>query len=98
MFQRRGTTNIELFNHAGYPATTINTSLYCGADSNTTAADTSQTVPISRAGNARIHDRSFNVPATCLAPVIPTDGGLPQIKDPAACQAAANACRTACAP
>jgi hypothetical protein len=50
--------------------TTIDASLYCGADSNTTAADTSQSVPISRRGNARIHDRSFTVPATCLAPVI----------------------------
>jgi hypothetical protein len=27
-------------------------------------------VPISRRGNARIKDRSFNVPDTCLAPVI----------------------------
>jgi hypothetical protein len=52
------------------PVTTVSASLYCGADSNTTAADTTQSVPISRSGNARIRDRSFNVPATCLAPVI----------------------------
>jgi hypothetical protein len=52
------------------PVTTISASLYCGADSNTTAADTTQQVPISRRGDARIKDRSFNVPATCLAPVV----------------------------
>jgi hypothetical protein len=52
------------------PVTTISASLYCGPDSNTVAADTTQQVPISSAGNARIFDRSFSVPSTCLAPVI----------------------------
>jgi hypothetical protein len=52
------------------PVTTISASLYCGADTSTVAADTSQQVPISRKGNARIHDASFTVPSTCLAPVI----------------------------
>lgn len=52
------------------PVTTISASLYCGADTNTTAADTSKSVPISRKGNASIRDRSFNVPGTCLAPVV----------------------------
>jgi len=52
------------------PVTTISASLYCGADANTTAADTSKSVPISRKGNATIHDRSFTVPGTCLAPVV----------------------------
>src|SRR3954470_7690899 len=52
------------------PVNTISASLYCGADSNTVAADTSQQVPISRKGDARIHDTSFTVPSTCLAPVI----------------------------
>jgi hypothetical protein len=52
------------------PVNTISASLYCGADSSTTAADTSQQVPISRKGGARIHDTSFTVPSTCLAPVI----------------------------
>lgn len=52
------------------PVTTISASLYCGADASTAAADTTQQVPISRQGNARIEDRSFMVPATCLAPVI----------------------------
>ena len=49
---------------------TISASLYCGADSETAAADTSRQVPISRAGDARIRDRHFDVPSTCLAPVV----------------------------
>jgi hypothetical protein len=52
------------------PVTTISASLYCGADSNTAAAATTQQVAISRTGDALIHDTSFSVPATCLAPVI----------------------------
>jgi hypothetical protein len=52
------------------PVNTISASLYCGADSDTTAADTTGQVPISRDGDARIKDDSFAVPATCLAPVI----------------------------
>src|SRR4051794_31678225 len=52
------------------PVTTISASLYCGADSNTTAADTTPQVPIDSRGNARIRDRSFALPDTCLAPVI----------------------------
>ena len=52
------------------PVNTISASLYCGADTETTAADTTQQVTISRTGDARIHDTSFNVPASCLAPVI----------------------------
>jgi hypothetical protein len=52
------------------PVTTVSASLYCGPDSDTTAADTTQAVPISRSGDARIRDDAFSVPATCLAPVI----------------------------
>jgi hypothetical protein len=52
------------------PVTTINASLYCGADTDKAAADTSDTVPLDSHGNARIKDKSFNVPSTCLAPVI----------------------------
>ena len=52
------------------PVNTVSASLYCGADSNTAAADTTGQVPISRGGDARIRDRSFDVPATCLAPVV----------------------------
>lgn len=52
------------------PVTMISASLYCNADMSRTAADTTQQVPISRKGDARIHDAHFSVPATCLAPVI----------------------------
>jgi hypothetical protein len=52
------------------PVTTISASLYCGADTNPMPADTTQQVPISSKGDARIHDASFTVPTTCLAPVI----------------------------
>jgi hypothetical protein len=52
------------------PVTTISASLFCGMDSDTTAADTTGQVPISRDGDARIRDDSFEVPSTCLAPVI----------------------------
>jgi hypothetical protein len=52
------------------PVTTVSASLYCGADADTAPADTTASVPISRSGNARIRDRSFDVPDTCLAPVI----------------------------
>jgi hypothetical protein len=52
------------------PVMTISASLYCGADSDTVAADTTTQVPISRDGDALIRDRSFAVPSTCLAPVI----------------------------
>jgi hypothetical protein len=50
--------------------TTISASLFCGADADTTPADTTEQVPISRDGDARIKDKSFDVPDTCLAPVI----------------------------
>ena len=36
--------------------------------------------------------------AGCAIPTLPKDGGLPQLKDPVACQAAANACAAACTP
>ena len=35
------------------PVNTISASLYCGTDAETTAADTTEQVPISRAGDAR---------------------------------------------
>ncbi|HEX4733831.1 MAG TPA: hypothetical protein VH247_05410 [Thermoleophilaceae bacterium] len=52
------------------PVHTVTASLYCGADSVMTAVDTTDPVPLSPHGNARIRDRSFNVPTTCLAPVL----------------------------
>jgi hypothetical protein len=52
------------------PVNTISASLYCGADADTAPADTTGQVPISRRGDARIRDRSFDVSEDCLAPVI----------------------------
>jgi hypothetical protein len=52
------------------PVTTISASLFCGADTDTMAAATTGQVPISRRGDARIRDKSFDVPATCLAPIV----------------------------
>jgi hypothetical protein len=52
------------------PVTTVSASLYCGADSDTTAVDTTPAVPITSSGDARIRDDSFATPSTCLAPVI----------------------------
>ena len=52
------------------PVNTISASLFCGPDSNAMPAATSDQVPISRDGDARIRDNSFDVPATCLSPVI----------------------------
>ena len=52
------------------PVNTISASLYCGADMDTMAAETTGQVPISRDGDARIRDDSFDVPSTCLSPVI----------------------------
>jgi hypothetical protein len=49
------------------PVTTINASLYCGSDPS--AAATTATVPISRAGNARVDDR-LTLPAKCLGAVV----------------------------
>lgn len=61
---------IAPFNGTPGPVTTINASLYCGADSETAAVATTDQVPISRDGDARINDDSFTVPSTCLSPVI----------------------------
>lgn len=52
------------------PVTAISAALYCGADTNMMAADTTTQVPLSMKGDARIHDTSFSVPSSCLAPVI----------------------------
>ncbi|WP_437682457.1 hypothetical protein [Sorangium sp. So ce131] len=35
---------------------------------------------------------------SCLTPTFPADGGLPQLKDPKACEASFESCRSACAP
>jgi hypothetical protein len=50
--------------------TTVSASLFCGADSEAAPADSTDPVAISRDGDARIRDRSFDVPDDCLAPVV----------------------------
>jgi hypothetical protein len=52
------------------PVKTVSASLYCGADSNATPADSTAAAPLSPSGNARIRDRSFATPDSCLAPLI----------------------------
>jgi hypothetical protein len=49
--------------------TTVDASLYCGADSTTAPADTTDQVPISSKGDAHIRDK-LTLPSTCLAPVV----------------------------
>jgi hypothetical protein len=59
------------------PVMTISASLFCGADANLTPALTTDQVPISAEGDARIHQQ-VTLPTTCLAPIVLVhpDGGL----------------------
>jgi hypothetical protein len=50
------------------PVTTINASLYCGADA-TSAVATTGSVALSMQGNAKI-DEHVALPAKCLAPIV----------------------------
>lgn len=50
------------------PVKTISAALYCG--DSTEAAAMSEEVPLSAKGDARIFDKSFKAPSSCLAPVI----------------------------
>ena len=56
---------------------TISASLFCGADTDIAAAATTDQVPLSADGDARIRDR-VTLPATCLAPIVLVhpNGGL----------------------
>lgn len=51
------------------PVTTISASLFCGADTETAPAATTQQAPLSKDGDARIRDR-VTLPANCLAPIV----------------------------
>ena len=51
------------------PVATITISLYCSPDSGSTAAFTTQPVPLSQNGNARVRQH-VTVPSRCLAPVL----------------------------
>jgi hypothetical protein len=51
------------------PVTNVSASLYCGADSNHTAAATTNSFALSSRGDAEIHDHVV-LPPTCLAPIV----------------------------
>jgi hypothetical protein len=51
------------------PVTSITISLYCSPDSSAAAAFTTQPVPLSQTGNARMRQH-VTVPSRCLAPVL----------------------------
>jgi hypothetical protein len=51
------------------PVTSISASLFCAPDSNATPAFTTDSVPLSMRGNARIREH-VTVPDRCLAPVL----------------------------
>jgi hypothetical protein len=51
------------------PVTTISASLFCGADTVTTPAATTSSVPLTSSGNAIINQH-VTLPATCLAPIV----------------------------
>jgi hypothetical protein len=51
------------------PVKTISASLFCGEDADTAAAATTNQVPLSSDGDARIRDR-VTLPANCLAPIV----------------------------
>ena len=51
------------------PVTTVSASLFCGADTEHTAAAKTTSVPLSSKGDAKINQR-ITLPAECLAPVV----------------------------
>jgi hypothetical protein len=51
------------------PVTSITISLYCSPDSDSAAAFTTQPVPLSQKGNARVRQH-VTVPSRCLTPVL----------------------------
>ena len=86
------------------PATpTTTTKLDAGAptDAGTAVVDAGQHVDAGAPANGTFKACSEKCQAVlvgCALPQISKDGGLPTIKDPVACQAAANACIAACTP
>lgn len=84
------------------PATT--TKLDAGTpivDAGTPIVDAGKVVDAGGAANGTFKACSEKCQAVlvgCAIPQVSKDGGLPTLKDPVACQAAANACFTACTP
>lgn len=82
---------------------TTTTKLDAGAPTDAGAApvDAGQVADAGTSTSAKMKacsDKCQGVLQGCALPQIPTDGGLPTLKDPAACQAAAVACFAACKP
>jgi hypothetical protein len=70
-------------------------------DAGTVGVDAGKVVDAGGAANGTLKACSEKCQAVlqgCAIPQISTDGGLPKLKDPVACQAAANACFAACTP
>ena len=69
MFQRRGTTNIELFGHAGFPATTINTTLNQAAAAGATAVRLASTTNYLAGDTLRV-DTGAGLESVTIASII----------------------------
>ena len=69
MFQRRGTTNIELFGHNGFPATTINTTLNQAAAAGATAVRLTSTTNYLAGDTLRV-DTGANLESVTIASII----------------------------
>ena len=69
MFQRRGTTNIELFGHNGFPATTINTTLNQAAAAGATAVRLASTTNYLAGDTLRV-DTGAGLESVTIASII----------------------------
>ena len=83
------------------PTTTTKLDAGAPTDAGAATVDAGQVADAGSATSAKMKacaDKCQGVLQGCALPQIPTDGGLPTLKDPAACQAAAVACFAACKP
>ena len=69
MFQRRGTTNIELFNHTGFPATNINPTLSVASVAGATEARLNNTTGL-MAGDRLTVDTGANQEIATIATIV----------------------------
>ena len=69
MFQRRGVTNIELFGHTGFPATTVNTTLNQAAAAGATAVRLAATANYLAGDTLRV-DTGTNLESVTIASII----------------------------
>ena len=80
MFQRRGTTNIELFSHTGFPAATVNTTLNQAAAAGATAVRLTNTANYLAGDTLRINTGT-NLESVTIASII-TPAPAPGSTDP----------------